>query len=171
MDFVRENDPSLHKGYIQVILGPTCSGKTTELLRRLQRYSFAKYKCTLIQREKNDIFNHMYDIIYTNNIKTNISDVKDCEVVGIDEGHLHSDIVEVCETLANQGKIVIVATLDGDYSRKPYGKILELIPIAEHVIKLTAVCVICNQDAAFSKMIQKKDKQVYVPVCRKCYFD
>ena len=97
--------------------------------------------------------------------------MKDCEVVGIDEGHLHSDIVEVCETLANQGKIVIVATLDGDYFRKPYGKILELIPIAEHVIKLTAVCVICNQDAAFSKMIQNIDKQEYVPVCRKCYFD
>jgi len=41
------------------------------------------------------------------------------------------------------GKIVIVAALDGTFQRKSFGNIINLLPVAEKVIKLSAVCVYC----------------------------
>ena len=48
----------------------------------------------------------------------------DYEVVAVDEGQFYPDIVEFCETLASQDKIVLVSALDGTFERKPFGRIL-----------------------------------------------
>ena len=53
--------------------------------------------------------------------------------------------------MANLGKIIIIAALDGTYQRKGFGNILELVPLAESIVKLTAVCMYCYNDAAFTK--------------------
>ena len=55
--------------------------------------------------------------------------------------------------MANDGKTVIVAALDGTFQRQPFGSILNLVPMAESVIKLKAVCMICFNDAAFTKRL------------------
>lgn len=55
--------------------------------------------------------------------------------------------------MANDGKMVIVAALDGTFQRKPFGPILDLVPLAESVIKLKAVCMVCFNDAAFTKRL------------------
>lgn len=55
--------------------------------------------------------------------------------------------------MANAGKTVIVAALDGTFQRKPFGPILNLVPMAESVVKLKAVCMVCFKDAAFSKRL------------------
>jgi thymidine kinase len=78
---------------------------------------------------------------------------KDYQVVAVDEGQFYPDIVEFCETLASQDKIVLVSALDGTFERKPFGRILELVPLAEKVIKLRAICVNCGDDAPFTKRI------------------
>lgn len=65
------------------------------------------------------------------------------DVVGIDEGQFFQDIVEFTEDLANRGIVVIVAALDATFQRKPFGNIISLVPLAEKVYKLTAVCVYC----------------------------
>jgi hypothetical protein len=88
------------------------------------------------------------------------------------------DVVTFCEEMANYGKTVIVAALDGTFQRKPFGKICELVPLAESVVKLTAVCQICQASAAFSKRLGD-EKQIeliggadkYIAVCRHCYHD
>lgn len=67
--------------------------------------------------------------------------------------HQFPDIVEFCEEMANDGKMVIVAALDGTFQRKPFGPILDLVPLAESVIKLKAVCMVCFSDAAFTKRL------------------
>lgn len=60
--------------------------------------------------------------------------------------------------MANRGKIVIVAALDGTYQRVGFGNILSLVPLAESVIKLTAVCMSCFSEAAYTKRIgQEKE--------------
>lgn len=78
----------------------------------------------------------------------NLDDVKEkaieYDVVAIDEGQFYSNIVEFCEDLANMGVIVMVAALDGTFQRKPFGNIINLLPVAEKVTKLTAVCVYCS---------------------------
>jgi thymidine kinase len=77
---------------------------------------------------------------------------------------------------ADHGKVVIVAGLDGTFQKKPFGRLLELIPIAERVVKLSAICVYCGKDAAFTQRIVDNSEveliggeDVYRPTCRKCY--
>lgn len=85
-------------------------------------------------------------------------------------------LVEFCEKAANQGKVVIVASLDGSYLREPFKEVMDLIPKAENVTKLTAVCASCAADAAFTlrKTTEKALHVVggadkYQPMCRACY--
>jgi thymidine kinase len=78
---------------------------------------------------------------------------EDYDVIGVDEGQFFTEIVEFCELLANQGKTVVVSALDGTFERKPFGNIINLIPLAERVVKLCAVCVYCTAEAAFTKRI------------------
>ncbi|XP_025783339.1 thymidine kinase, cytosolic [Puma concolor] len=87
------------------------------------------------------------------------------------------DIVEFSETMANAGKTVIVAALDGTFQRKAFGTILNLVPLAESVVKLTAVCMECFREAAYTKRLgAEKEVEViggadkYHSVCRLCYF-
>lgn len=82
----------------------------------------------------------------------------------------------MCEKLANMNKIVIIAALDGTYLRKGFGNVLSLVPIAESIVKLTAVCMQCFGDAAFTYR-KSADKAVeviggtekYMALCRVCY--
>ena len=75
------------------------------------------------------------------------------DVVAIDEGQFYPNIVEFCEELANEGIIVMVAALDGTFQRKPFGNIINLLPVAEKVTKLTAVCVYCANEASFTQRV------------------
>lgn len=85
--------------------------------------------------------------------------------------------MEFCERMANAGKTVIVAALDGTFQRKAFGSILNLVPLAESVVKLTAVCMECFREAAYTKRLSmEKEVEViggadkYHSVCRLCYF-
>lgn len=80
------------------------------------------------------------------------------DVVAIDEGQFYPDIVEFCEDLANLGVIVMVAALDGTFQRKPFGNIINLLPVAEKVTKLTAVCVYCSNEASFTQRVIESEE-------------
>ncbi|XP_052053475.1 thymidine kinase, cytosolic isoform X2 [Apodemus sylvaticus] len=182
---VLPSSPSKIRGQIQVILGPMFSGKSTELMRRVRRFQIAQYKCLVIKYAK--------DTRYSNNFSTHDRNTMDAlpacmlrdvtqealgvAVIGIDEGQFFPDIVDFCEKMANQGKTVIVAALDGTFQRKAFGSILNLVPLAESVVKLTAVCMECFREAAYTKRLGlEKEVEViggadkYHSVCRQCYF-
>ena len=88
---------------------------------------------------------------------------------------MYPDIVDFCDKMANQGKIVIVAALDGDYEKKLFN-VLNLIPKAEYVIKINAVRCSCYEDnASFSKRRCSSEtvdiiggSEKYKAVCREC---
>jgi thymidine kinase len=65
-----------------------------------------------------------------------------------------------CESLANEHKIVIVAALDGTFQRKGFDNVMGLIPLAEHVVKLNAVCMSCFEEGSYSKRISD-DQEVF----------
>ncbi|GIX68867.1 thymidine kinase, cytosolic [Caerostris extrusa] len=179
------NNSSPQKGQIQVIFGPMFSGKTTELIRRLRRYQIAKHKCLIVKYAKDVRYDA--DNIATHDRQclsavcaTTLTDLKSVasnySVIGIDEGQFFPDTVSFAEEMANSGKIVIVAALDGTFQRKAFGDILQLVPLAESVIKLTAVCMLCFDEASFTKRIGTETQveviggtDKYMAVCRKCY--
>ena len=98
-------------------------------------------------------------------------------MIGIDEGQFFPDIVEFSETMANLGKVVIISALDGTFQRKKFNQILELVPLAECVMKLNAVCMMCAGEAAFTKRIKTNDNrleviggtEMYMAACRECF--
>jgi len=182
--FPRLGDES--SGHIEVILGPMFSGKTTELVRRIRRYTIAKHRCVVIKYSRDTRYT-AEDEAATHDKMTirakpcaSLEEVEDAvkvyDVIGIDEGQFFGTLVEFAEKMGNLGKIVIVACLDGTFQRKPFGRVLELIPLAESVTKLNSVCMRCYNEAAFTKrlgceteveVIGGADK--YIAVCRRCF--
>ncbi|XP_055264440.1 thymidine kinase, cytosolic [Moschus berezovskii] len=182
---VLPGSPSKTRGQIQVILGPMFSGKSTELMRRVRRFQIAQYKCLVIKYAKDTRYSSLFSTHDRNTmealpaclLRDVIQDAQGVAVIGIDEGQFFPDIVEFCENMANSGKTVIVAALDGTFQRKAFGTILNLVPLAESVVKLTAVCMECFREAAYTKRLGvEKEVEViggadkYHSVCRLCYF-
>ena len=87
--------------------------------------------------------NTILKAVSTNNLEDLKVNFDDYDVIGIDEGQFFPDLVNFCEKMANAGKAVIVAALDGTFQRKGFPTVMELIPLAEHVVKLNAVCMVC----------------------------
>ena len=95
------------------------------------------------------------------------------KVIGIDEAQFFQDLFPFCMKALSQDKIIIVAGLDGDFRQRPFGDVLNLIPICDSVVKLYAVCVICFKKACFSKRTCCGRELIipgnnYIPVCRNC---
>lgn len=179
---------TLATGSIQVVMGPMFSGKTTEMMWRVRRHQVARRRCLVVKYAKDMRYSDDQDVLITHDRQqtpavavTRLRDAwaqaVEAEVVGVDEGQFYPDLAEFCEDLANLGKTVIVACLDGTYQRKPFPSVSEMLPLAESVIKLKAVCMVCFGEAEFSKRLVA-DSQVeliggadkYTSVCRRCYF-
>lgn len=179
-------DKTHTKGTIEVICGSMFSGKTEELLRRLKRAKIAKQTVEIfkpkidvrfsdeeiVSHDKNSILSTPVD--HSSNILLLSSEV---QVVGIDEAQFFdAGLVNVCQQLADQGVRVIVAGLDMDFKRVPFGPMPGLCAIADDVTKVHAICVKCGSLANYSHRIVAGDKQVmlgeieeYKPLCRGCY--
>ncbi|KAI1884376.1 hypothetical protein AGOR_G00225770 [Albula goreensis] len=179
------NSPRKDRGQIQVIFGPMFSGKSTELMRRVRRFQIAQYSCLVIKYAKDTRYSEKgvashdkktMDAVPANCLRDLHHLALQASVIGIDEGQFFPDTVEFCEEMANMGKTVIVAALDGTYQRKAFGRILELVPLAESVVKLNAVCMQCFKEAAYTKRLGQERKveviggsDMYHAVCRACY--
>uniref|UniRef100_T1J2J9 Thymidine kinase, cytosolic n=1 Tax=Strigamia maritima TaxID=126957 RepID=T1J2J9_STRMM len=177
--------PNQRKGQIQIIFGPMFSGKTTELIRRLRRFKIANYKCLIVKYANDTRYDASGLATHDRQVLSAVSAVllepldttaAAFDVIGIDEGQFFNDVVSFSEKMANLGKIVIVAALDGTFQRKGFGDILNLVPLAESVIKLTAVCMKCFAEASYTKR-KGKDTAIeviggadkYMAVCRGCF--
>lgn len=175
------------RGWIEVICGSMFSGKTEELLRRLNRARIAKQKIEIfkpqidVRYSETEVVSHDENAIPSTpvdtalNISLFVSD--DVDVVGIDEAQFFDDtLIEVCNQLANRGIRVIVTGLDMDFLGKPFGPMPKLLAIAEYVTKVHAICMSCGNLAQFSHRKIKSDKLVllgetteYEPLCRECF--
>uniref|UniRef100_H3B914 Thymidine kinase n=1 Tax=Latimeria chalumnae TaxID=7897 RepID=H3B914_LATCH len=177
--------PSRSQINIDVIFGPMFSGKSTELLRRVRRFQIARYDCLVIKYSKDTRYSNtgiathdrnMMEAVPASKLKDVYQKALSCRVIGIDEGQFFPDIVEFCEDMANRGKAVIVAALDGTFQRKPFGSILNLVPLAESVVKLNAVCMECFKEASYTKRLGTEEEveviggaEKYHAVCRVCH--
>jgi thymidine kinase len=175
-------------GWIEVICGSMFSGKTEELIRRLRRAQFAGqriaiFKPTVDTRyHTTHVVSHDDKSIPSTPVKSSVEildlvDLSHIQVVGIDEGQFFDDqLPDVCNTLANNGKRVIIAGLDMDFKGKPFGPMPYLMAIAEYVTKVHAICVRTGQLASYShritddeNLIQLGEKSHYEPLSREAF--
>ncbi len=183
-----KNDSSNRTGWIEVVCGCMFSGKTEELIRRLNRALIARQKVEIF-KPKTDTRYHENDIVSHNERAIRSTPVNfasdilllagDCDVVGIDEAQFFDEaIVDVCNTLANSGKRVVVAGLDMDFEGKPFGPMPSLLAVAEFVTKVHAICSDTGEIASYSFRLSDNNEQVmlgernqYEARSRKSFFE
>ncbi len=157
-------------GWIEVISGCMFSGKTEELIRRLNRAIIAGQHVEIFKPAVDRRY-HDADVVSHNDRAIRSTPVDfandiillagECEVVGIDEAQFFDDeIVAVCNKLANSGKRVIVAGLDMDYEGKPFGMMPQLMAVAEFVTKVHAICARTGEIASFSYRLAEDESTV-----------
>jgi thymidine kinase len=187
------NNQPIMSGYLEIILGPMFSGKTSKILEVYKQCMFSnisvvainhisdnRYSETMISTHDKQMIpclqtTRLYDLfeieIYKNRIQT-------CKVILINEGQFFEDLYDwVVEMVEVHKKEVYVCGLDGDFNRNKFGTILDLIPHCDKVNKLKSLCSICKDGtkALFSLRMSHETQQVligsdcYKPVCRRCY--
>ena len=182
----RYSTEKVKKGWIELVCGPMFSGKTEELIRRLNRALIAGQKVEIFKPaidkryDEKNVVSHNQTIIRSTAIdfaNDMLLLAGDSDVVGVDEAQFFdSEIVKTTQVLANSGKRIIIAGLDLDYKAKPFGKMPELMAYAEYVTKLHAICVQCGALASFTYRISESgnqimlgEKDIYESRCRECY--
>jgi len=169
-------------GTLEIIMGNMFSGKTSEMIRRLKRFKAINESVLVINSTK-DTRNPM-DVLQTHDkvtfdcIKTDcLSDVSlNANVIAVDEAQFFKGLRPFVERALAEGKHVILAGLDGDYRQQVFGELLTVVPLANKVTKLTALCMVCldGTTGPFTKRLSSDTSQElvgdschYQAVCRK----
>ncbi|SFK87929.1 thymidine kinase [Halogranum rubrum] len=183
-------------GWIEVITGSMFSGKTEELLRRLRRAEIAEQEVAVFKPDVDDRYGEA--TIGSHNGRQWEAHVVDAEgegiwdiydkldgekVVAVDEANFFStELVDVCEALAADGRRVIVSGTDQTFRAEPFEPVPQLIALAEYVDKLRAICTVCGEPATRNqRLIEGKPAHVDDPTilvgaeesyearCRNCH--
>jgi thymidine kinase len=196
---------SSQSAYLEIILGGMYAGKTSRLVEIYKQCKFCNISVAVINHSIDNRYddqmlsthdkvkipciktNKLFDILmepmfleerHSNNFRMNDKTaIANSEVILINEGQFFLDLEEFVRILLKNGKKIYICGLDGDFERKKFGQILDLIPLSDKVTKLTSLCSICKNGTPgiFSKRITTETEQTvvgsdnYIPVCRKCY--
>jgi len=192
-------------GYLEIILGPMFSGKTSRLVEIYKQCKFCNISVAVINhcidnRYDNELLS-THDKIMIPCIKTErlfdvwtdhidmednvavVPRIKDkfkvatSDVILINEGQFFPDLEDFVKNLLSENKQVYICGLDGDFERKKFGQILDLIPLCDKVHKLSSLCSLCKNGTKgiFSMRLTSEKEQTvvgsenYIPVCRACY--
>jgi thymidine kinase len=182
---------------LEILLGPMFAGKSSALQTRVRRHRALGWPVMVITHSMDkrygddpQIVNH--DLQRLPAVATNMllplqshPEYATAKLVVVEEAQFFPDLVPfILKAVDEDGKNALVVGLDGDAERKPFGHVLELVPYADRVEKLTAFCHLCADgtpaifthahkgDAAEAAADGKPcvgaaDK--YTPMCRKHY--
>jgi thymidine kinase len=202
-DLMTSTDKS---SYLEIILGPMFSGKTSRLVEIYNQCNFCNIPVAVINHSIDNRYDEellsTHDQVKIPCIKTDklmdlwvnekinleealpgIFRIKDkfkigmSKVILINEGQFFTDLVQFVNLLLKNNKKIYICGLDGDFERKKFGQILDLIPICDKVYKLTSLCSLCkngNKGVFSMRLTDEKEQTVvgannYIPVCRLCY--
>lgn len=184
--FLEPNFRAQRSGWIEVICGSMFSGKTEELIRRLNRARIANQRVQIFKPVKDKRYDEKAVVSHNENAIDSIpvetsfdiyDHISEVNVVGIDEAQFFDqDLVEVSQKLAMSGVRVVAAGLDMDFRGKPFGPIPDLLAVAEYITKVHAICPHCGSLATHSYRLSAEtetvvlgEKDKYEPRCRICY--
>ncbi|MEG3616709.1 thymidine kinase [Isoptericola haloaureus] len=147
-------------GRLEVIGGPMFAGKTTELVRRVDRARIAGREVLVVSHALDDrhgpgrIASHT-GLAVASRAVTRAAEIPGhlqpgTVLVAVDEAQfLGPELVDVVTGLADDGLDVVVAGLTVTFDGRPFEPLPSLMALAESVTRLTAVCTVCGRDAAY----------------------
>jgi len=187
----RSETMSKTAGYLELILGPMWSGKTSAILKIYRQYAFCQSRICVINYEADDRYSesmmstHDKEMIpcimgfsMTEIMNSHGDEIHNSDVILVNEGQFFQDIVPfVIEMVEERRKKVYICGLDGDFKREKIGNLLELIPICDKLTKIHALCSQCKDGTiapfTFRNTHDKEQlvigTDIYVPLCRSCY--
>jgi thymidine kinase len=166
---------------VQLIIGPMYAGKTTKLFETYNFYGGLIIDFCEGEPNRGTVKNHKdekKECIRTPRLSylsrpEFIADLTEHVNIYINEAQFFPDLLEFIDNFESTKEIRIYG-LDGDYRRKPFGQILDIIPYCDTIEKLRGVCV-CGKRSIHSKRVTDYkgqfllDENAYVPACRICY--
>lgn len=189
--------------YLELIVGPMFSSKTTTLVEIYKQCVFCNISVSIINhiadKRYHETMVSTHDKVTAPCLQANkLSDIwnldghgetknqsdnaahsalRDSAVILINEGQFFPDLYDTVVDMLRNKKRVYVCGLDGDFERKKFGQIVDLIPMCDTVRKLTSLCSLCKDGtrAIFSMRLSGETEQTvvgstnYIPVCRNCY--
>jgi thymidine kinase len=178
-------------GTIKIIIGCMYAGKTSRVITEYKKWESISRKAVCINfvgdtRYGSDAQLYSHDLHKVECVKVNMlnqvnyEDIKDADIILINEGQFFLDLIEYCLLWCEKyGKNIIVSGLDGDFQRKPFGPLLDLIPYSDSVEKINAFCTICKNgtEASFTCRLTQETEQVvigsdnYAALCRYHYLE
>lgn len=153
-------------GRIEVICGPMFAGKTEELIRRVKRMEYAKKKylvfkptidnrystCEVVSHNKKRTNAINIDINNPNMVSKYITE--DISALVFDEVQFFNEsLLKIVKDYASKGLRIICAGLDKDFLGNPFGIMPNLLALADEVTKLTAICMVCGEEATETQRI------------------
>jgi thymidine kinase len=190
------SQPSLKpNGYLELVIAPMFSGKSSEIIKTISRFESIGKKILAINHSFNNRYNSTgisthngmkYENCITlsnlSSISTDSKQFVEADVIIIEELQFFEDAVEnITDWVDCHKKYVFAVGLSGDFNRKPFAPIANLIPLCDKLTKLDAFCKICGDGtcASFSKkIVGNSDKivevgadDIYVATCRKHYLE
>jgi len=184
-------DKSKKKGYLELILGPMFSGKTSTLKKIYDQCMYCSIPIMVInysgdkRYSSEDVMSThdkiMIPCIMANSIieimENHSEKVSNAEVILINEGQFFTDIEHVIPLVEDLHKRVYICGLDGDFKKNKIGSLFDLIPFCDNICKLKSLCSECRDGTPglFSYRITNEVDQVvigvdnYKPLCRVCY--
>ncbi|MFK4784624.1 thymidine kinase [Fusobacterium sp. MFO224] len=175
---------------LNIICGGMYSGKSTELLRRYERNKYARRKALLFNHSldtrygESIVSTHLqdqkkaYSISKINEMLDVLNDNKEIKNIYIDEFQFFSEEFsdKIISLVEKEGYDITVAGLDLAFDNKSFRSMEKLMPYADDILKLKAVCSECGKNANKSyRLNSSKEKvevgadNVYVALCRECY--
>lgn len=174
--------------FLHIIMGPMFSGKSTELIRLIREFKFIEKNILVIKHCSDDCRYAESKICTHDQQKEDCLSLGDlteiessllyqkAEIIFIEEAQFFTGLTKFIKNgMEDKKKSFIIAGLDGDFKREPFGEILNLIPYSNKVTKLNALCKFCKNgtEAPFTKRLSKSTKQhlvggeeEYASVCR-----
>lgn len=159
-------------GRLEVFCGPMFAGKTTLLIQRLRRSERARLKVVGVKPgidsrySVNEMVTHAGLTFYATPVSSPdeiLHYVRDADVVGFDEVQFFSTaIVDVVRELVSSGKRCYAAGLDLDFAGNHFETVARLACLADEVVKISAVCVVCGADATRTQRTIHSDEVVLI---------
>lgn len=175
------------KTFLDLIIGNMKAGKSEEGIRRAKRYQkFCKVLFVspgIDVRAKDGIVTSRSGLRFDTTIVEKLgelealSEFNEAQVIILDEAQFFPDLFEHVVKWCD-GKGYIVCSLDGDYKQEKFGQVWDLIPYADQVTKLTAICDLCadgtpavctisTEKLSGQVRVVDAESNVFIPVCRR----
>jgi thymidine kinase len=176
---------------LDLVIGPMFAGKSSRILSIVSRHISIGRRVLVVKHSSDVRYGDEDDIITHDDRRTPCiriaalnqvqdSQIREFDVIIVDEAHFFRGLVPFVRRVVDEmRKSLFLVGLDGDSNRMPFGELLQCIPLADRVERITALCHRCGDGTPGIFTYRRQgphDQQVivggsdmYETLCRQCY--